>query len=238
MAKIADLSGRDVIRYADDISVLTVTYGKTEFVDYLLSSLFKGIGRPMPAVVVNNGEAYVPRAYRSWVTSVDNSGHRLSGRYRKDPEHELKNPSNNHAAAIRLGLDDLVRTRWCLLCDDDVLFRGEIAELLALPAAWSCVCEIGRHISRRHLGLRALPYMCIIDVDRYRRDGLRYFGDDEDAGRSNRDTGGSFLDEMNSHGWKIREVALSDFIVHIGHGTIHVGPSVDDLVEPYRDMWE
>ena len=220
--------------YSYDISVLTVTYGSTELVDYMTSSLFKQLGYPIPVVVVNNREPHKPVHNEGFFTEIDNSGNRLT-----DPDGSLGalltgEASNNHAAAVSYGLSNCVRTRWCLLCDDDVLFKPTIRYLLESPCSDNCIGEIGCDKIR---GNRVFPYMCIVDVGRMKDDGIRYFDPDRGASKDPpRDTGSSFLHDIQEKGWRTRGIDLEHFVVHMKGATLGAGNWLE-WVGSNEDLW-
>ena len=218
-------------RLVDMCTVLTCTYNKTELVDYMLRSLRKclGVDSGMPPVIVMNNGSEIHSAkipFPCKCVEIDNTGNRLV-------KVDGMCGSDRHANAIEYALG-LVRTRFVILVDDDVLFKPEARDVLLVRADYDAVGEIGWDVVK---GDRLFPYFCAFNVDKMRRDGIHYWRRDASAMSNPKvDTGYSFRVDITAARWSIRTIKLNTVISHLkGASLRNVDPG--EWLERNRVLW-
>lgn len=209
---------------ASDVTVITASHDKSYLCDYMASSLKNALGWLPPIVVMNNGsEIHRPKFdFEQWV-EVDNRGYKLN----KLPEHLKESQSARHCASLSWAINHLVVSKWIILADNDVLFLPSVKEVVSsLSEKYDAVGQVGHSIINIE---RLFPYFCIINHEKMVDDAIEYF----DPLRLNiwgkgekYDTGSSFLEDILSHGWKIKHIKLENCILHLkGTTTTNKNPS-------------
>jgi len=124
-----------------------------------------------------------------------------------------------------------------VIMDSDALVKRDISCFFDESVAF--VGETGR-AEEKHM-MRALPYLCWINVPMCRSNGVLYF--DEKRSWKLRpkeklyDTGASFLEDCEGKGLPVKEVNLDDYIVHFGCGSYKDKDSTQWL-EQYKDLYD
>ena len=210
-----------------DLTLLTVTFNNNLMTGLMLKSATKQLCELPETIVIDNGTTQpVDEKLKSIVEVFDNTNNHVTGNY-----HQC---SKNHCSAVDYALKNLIETKWCLLVDNDILFKPTVKKLLEeFDESSDCVGEIGWDDAPPE---RRFPYFCLINVEKFRAEKVSYFENDRCIGPGSRengtrgpgatcwykDTGCSFLEDIRNT-WNIREIKLSDYIVHrknTGYGTI------------------
>lgn len=207
----------------DNAALLTANFNFGWYTYYMLKSFVKQAGIGIPMYILENSTAPSPFVGLDGgpVHVIDNT------MFKHTPDYNQ--PSMNHCSSLEYAMS-IIPERYVILCDNDVLFHKSINKLLDMPADSFDACgEIGWDILPPD---RLFPYLCIIDNYKKKRQRISYF----DAGRivhygmdSNHmdkkysvyDTGYSFLDDIMTHNWKIKEIKFSDYIVHLKGASLH-----------------
>lgn len=219
-------------RLVDMCTVLTCTYNKTELVDYMLRSLRKCLGGDsgMPPVIVMNNGAELHSAKSPCpckCVEIDNTGNRLV-------KVDGMCGSDRHANAIEYALG-LVRTRFVVLVDDDILFKPEAAGILLGVPDYDAIGEIGWDVVK---GDRLFPYFCAFNVEKMRRDGIHYWRRDASAMSNPKvDTGYSFREDIMAAGWTIKRIRLAAVIDHLKGASLR-GVDSSKWLERNRRLWD
>lgn len=202
-----------------NLTLLTVSFNNNIMTGLMIKSFFKQLQNDIEVVIVDNGTALqVDENLKSIFNVVDNFQHKLLPDY--------KQCSKNHCVAIDYALKNIIKTKWVLLVDNDVFFKPSIKDFLEHFAEDSdCVGEVGWDDAPP---VRLFPYFCLINVDKFRNEKLNYFDNDRCIGPGSKevgkrgpgtpcwykDTGCSFLEDIQNS-WKIQEIQLSNYIVHM-----------------------
>ena len=128
--------------------------------------------------------------------------------------------TKNHADSINFALLNLITTKYAVLCDNDVLFKPKVSELINDFEEYDAVGEVGYDVWP---GDRLFPYFCIINVEKMRNEKIRYFDETRTQvyqnGRWINDTGASFYQDIVKSGWNVKRINIDDYVVHYHHGS-------------------
>lgn len=195
-----------------DITLLTATFNRHDFTVSMLQSFystFKTI--PHTIILDNSTEIPFPDIPNNYITVVDNTN------FKHTPDYHQ--PSKNHCASLDWILRTGIKTKFCLLCDNDILFKPSSLNLLNDFHNFNAVGEIGYD---RVPPARLYPYFCILDIDFILTNGIRYFDETRCMiNNATMDTGCSFYQDMKTHGANIKKIRLSDYVIHLKGGTLH-----------------
>lgn len=204
-----------------DITILTVSFNNNLLTGMMLKSFSKQVGELPEVVIVDNGNKIpVDDSLKFCFNVVDNFNHKLLS-------DELQ-PSRNHSKSIDFALKNLIKTEWCLLVDNDILFKPEIKTFLETldSSKFDCCGKIGWDVTPPD---RLFPYFCLINVNKFRKENLNYFDRNrtiaydmpghKNAKKENHfDTGYSFYEDIKSS-WIIKEIEINNFISHCHSGS-------------------
>ena len=135
---------------------------------------------------------------------------------------------------------DLINENFMLL-DSDVLLKKDISSLFDDNLLF--LGEIGTQINSKK---RILPFLCYINVDFCKKNGIHYFDDNYmhglcKTGEADKyDTGGAFY--IATKNYPHKEIKCDDYILHYGHGSwkkIGKKPkyTVDEWLKIYKKFW-
>lgn len=225
-----------------DLTLLTTTFNDNILTGMMLKSFAKQMGRLPATVIIDNGNKLPidPRLKQAF-TVVDNFNHKIL------PDENQ--PSRNHCKALDYALSKSIHTKWVLLVDNDILFKPSVKKLLAtFDGSADCIGEIGWDIIRPE---RLFPYFCLINMDKYKQDGIHYFDPDKcmklfdekgnelhnvPNGHSGLyDTGYSFLEAIKQKDWTIHTIRINDYIVHLKNGSFG-SKNVCEFLTKYKDL--
>jgi len=197
----------------DDITLLTAAFNRHDITLYMLKSFNKMMQRAIPAMILDNSTT-MPLGIQSTpvLTIINNCN------FTHTPNYGQASP--NHCSSLEYAMQ-LIKTRYVLLCDNDILFKPAIKSLLATPVGSFHACgEIGWDIVPPN---RLFPYMCIIDLAKKRNDNISYFDWNRIClpNRNSNDTGASFLQDIQAKHWSIKPIALNDYCVHMKGVSLH-----------------
>ena len=199
----------------DKFTLLTATFNRHDFTISMLKSFVQQCKwLPNCIILDNSTECAFPTIDNKFVKVVDNTNFKLTPDY--------KQPSKNHCASLDYALTQLVSTPYCILCDNDVLFKPSVTALFDKILTHNMVGEIGYD---RVPPARLYPYFCIIDITYMKTHHIRYFDENRCmVDNAVMDTGCSFLNDMQQSNATIYNIKLSDYIVHLKGGTLHNRP--------------
>lgn len=220
----------------NDITLLTCTFNNNTLTKCMIMSFFKQTGLFVPVVIMDNGTVEsCTDDMRSVFTVIDNTNFKLTP--------DFKQVSRNHCASIDYVLRHCVKTKYAILCDNDILFKPKIKDLLAFLDRYDSIDAVGQiELSKR--GYRLFPFFCIINVEKMKKMNVRYFDENncmnnletkyDNTGHwlSNKilsntpcglDTGGSFLTEIKQKKWDIKEIKINDYITHFASASWRPG---------------
>lgn len=202
-----------------DITLLSVSFNNNLLTGLMLKSLNKQLGCLPNCLIIDNGTTeFIDNNLKSIVNVLDNRFQHITGNYRQC--------SKNHCSTIDYALKNLIKTKWCLLVDNDILFKPILKSFIEnLNENEFDTCgEIGWDDAPPE---RLFPYFCLINVEKFKIDKLNYFDNYRCIGpgskeigecgpntkRWYKDTGCSFLEDIKNK-WKIKIIKMSDYIVH------------------------
>lgn len=129
-----------------------------------------------------------------------------------------------------------------VLMDSDVLISRDISPLWDDAFAW--VGKIGCN-TRRRFGceiLKVEPYLCFINVPMMKDNGVYYFNPDRMWGIAGimphniYDTGAWFLEDCRNHALPYREIDISQYCIHLGHGSWK-NKNAEAWLEEHKGLW-
>lgn len=211
----------------DNLTLFTCTFNNNLLTKCMIMSCFKQIGVDLPVVIMDNGtNELCTNDMKEMFTVIDNNNFKLTKNY--------KQVSRNHCASIDYVLKNCIKTKYVMLCDNDILFKPDIKNLLMFLNTFEEINACGEiELSKR--GYRLLPFFCIINVEKMNNEHINYFDskncmnnletnfDKNGNWSSNKyvskdikglDTGGSFLSEIKNNQWDIKQIKINNFIEH------------------------
>lgn len=202
----------------DEASVLTCTYNHVELVDFMAESLFRQLGRTLPVTVVNNGDyCHFPTAsmHPDVFTEVDDRKSKLvMGML---DARTVREASDRHGASLDYALKTVVKSRYCILVDDDILFKPSVKRLLEEADDFDV---IGEHGWDRIKCDRLFPYFCVIDMEAFHKYGLSYWDRMFNLAYSKVDTGAAFLRNLKEAGLRLKDIRIDDYAVHMKNASL------------------
>lgn len=114
-----------------------------------------------------------------------------------------------------------------ILLDSDVLLKKDISPLfdenyafIGGTKAWSASKPMNPGVKKR---FRAIPFLCYINCDMCKENGVRYFSGDHMYGLTENgdsyDTGTYFLESVSAAGLKWKKINIDNYIVHYMAGS-------------------
>ena len=212
-----------------DLTIFTCNYNNESLTLHMLTSFYMQLKYYIPNIIVDNSDTMpLSNNITKNCNVINNQNYKLTKNY--------NNISKNHCATIDYVLKNLVRTKYVLLCDNDILFKPEIKLLLNLRHYYDCIGEVNFDWCKPK---RLYPSCCIIDVEKFKNENLDYFdnkrciitldqGIHYDIINNNKkvtienrylyDTGASFYEDIKNR-WNILNIDLTKFIVHYKNGS-------------------
>ena len=196
-----------------DLTILTVSFNNDLLTGMMLKSFAKQVGELPNVVIVDNGTMTpVNNDLKSIFTVVDNFQNKIAKQHLKS--------SSQHAWAIDYALKNCITTKYCLLVDNDILFKADVKDFILLYCtdAYDCYGEIGWDCTPPD---RLYPYFCMINVQKFKSDDVNYYDENRiNKDHQNRyDTGYSFYMDIKDK-WNIKNIKLNRFIIHYKSATL------------------
>ena len=195
-------------------TLLTCTFNNNLMTKCMLMSFFKQIKQIIPVVIMDNGtKEFCTDDMKDNFIVIDNTNYKLTPNFNQ--------VSRNHCNSIDYALKNCIKTKYVLLCDNDILFKPTINNLFYEidNKNYDCVGEIGEDYTPP---TRLYPFMCLIDVEKMKQEKINYYDDNrilKNPYISNTyDTGCSFYEDIKTK-WNIKQINLEDYIVHLKNGT-------------------
>lgn len=204
-----------------DITLLTCSYNNNLMTKMMIMSFLKQSKKDIPIVIMDNGTVEkCGQDLKDYFTVIDNTNFKLTPNY--------KQISKNHCSSIDYALKNCIKTKYVLLCDNDVLYKPSLNKFFDYLDTFEeidCVGEIGWDDAPPN---RLFPYFCIINVEKFKKEKLNYFDNDRCIGPGSKeighrgpgtpcwykDTGCSFLEDITQLKWEIKQIKINDFILH------------------------
>lgn len=205
---------------SNDITLLTCSYNNNVMTKMMIMSFLKQSKKDIPIVIMDNGTVEkCGQDLKDYFTVIDNTNFKLTPNY--------KQISKNHCSSIDYALKNCIKTKYVLLCDNDVLFKSSLNKFFDFLDTFDeidCIGEIGWDDAPPN---RLFPYFCIINVEKFKNEKLNYFDINrctEKNGNYNapmgskkryyHDTGASFYEDIIQSKWEIKQIKINNFILH------------------------
>ena len=220
------------MKILDNITLLTCTFNNNVLTRAMIMSCFKQLEKEIPVVIIDNGTTeFCTKEMKETFTVIDNTNHKILKDYAQT--------SKNHSAAVDYALKNLIKTKYVLLCDYDILFKKEVNNLFAFLDTFDnidCLGEVGWDVTPPD---RLFPYFCIINVDKFKNEKLSYFKENSFKLNSRKnciysDTGCTFYNDIKDT-WDIKYIHLKNFIVHLKAGSDKKNITMQFL-KTYKDL--
>lgn len=194
-----------------DISLLSATFNRHLPTIEMLESFYKHSKYLMNFYILDNSVTT-----RLDIESTDECVILDNCNYKHTPNYEQ--PSKNHCSSLMWAFTQ-IKTRYVLLCDNDILFKPFINEWLECYHNYDCIGEIGYDIVPPN---RLFPYCCIIDLNFVSKHNISYFDNNRCMDQYGRkDTGSSFYDDLIANHANILNTKISNVCVHLKGATLH-----------------
>lgn len=202
-------------------SLLTANFNNKELTNSMIMSFRKQYGMCHAYVLDNSTEQKYETALND-VTIIDNFNYKnttevyehavtkydkLGGRY-----------SVLHSGTIEYAFN-LIDDEYIVLCDNDVMFYPSIQKLLNEfdENEYDVIAETG--IAEWGWPTeRLFPFFCLINLKKVKQYHIHFYTPDSII-PGEKDTGAFFLEELNKNNIKIKNIKLTDYIVHLGQGS-------------------
>lgn len=220
-----------------DVTFLTTNYNNFELSFACIKSLIRATGIDLSQILIldNSDKIALPSYVKNDFNVIDNSFHKITP--------NLNIPSKNHCSSIDYVLKNCIHTKYVCLFDNDVKFFKSINEFLSYRTNYDAIGEIGYDTVPPN---RLFPYLCIIDVKKFKTEKLNYFDINRciiPKRKTNEpiasiygnvyDTGYSFLKDIEQHKWNVLDIKLNKYIKHYKAGSLK---NQDELKKIYIDM--
>lgn len=196
-----------------DIALLTANFNYDELTFHMVDSFRKVTRVDIPIYCVDNSNAKAIDAKKArdyGINIIDNT------MYSHTPF--TTDPSTNHCQSIEYALS-LLPADYCILVDNDVIFKPKMKEFVGkigeFMSSYDCVGEIGHDVLPKD---RIFPYLCLFNLKKMRVDNIHYYREFSII-RGIADTGASFYDDIRNRGWRIAQIRLNDYIIHLKNGS-------------------
>lgn len=203
-----------------DITLLTATFNRHDFTISMLQSFFDIVKTMPPTIILDNStDIPFPDIPNNYINVIDNTN------FKHTPDY--KQPSKNHCASLDWVVRNKIKTKFCLLCDNDILFKPSTVNLLNEFHNFNAIGEIGYD---RVPPVRLYPYFCILDVEFILLNNIKYFDESRCMiNNATMDTGCSFYEDMIKCNASIKKIRLSDYVIHLKGGTLH-NKTLEELI--------
>lgn len=220
----------------NNLTILTCTYNNNMLTTLMIKSLFKNAKRDFPVVIMDNGNKEVCTKDMKEVFSViDNTNFKLTPDYGQ--------VSKNHCASIEYALKNCIKTKYVLLCDNDILFKPEIKKFFDELDKLDDFDTIGEIVCDSTPPVRLLPYFNLINLEKFKKENIQYFNEDDMKCRKvgNRldcvrnDTGTTFLNNIKDK-WNIQTIKLNNYLVHLRGASYNPFMSITEWLNKNRNL--
>lgn len=192
-----------------NLTILTTTFNNHFYTKMMIMSLLKKEINPAEIIIIDNSNTTkISDNLSNNFTVIDNFKNKIL-------KYDWKS-SRQHAAMIDYALKNKIKTEWCLLVDNDILFKHNIKHFLENfdDTSFDCCGEIGWDSTPPN---RLFPYFCLINVKKFNDENKSYFDNKRIITnykiKNMYDTGYSFYEDIKKT-WRIKKIRLNDFIVH------------------------
>lgn len=203
-----------------DITLLTCNFNTSDMTLKMLSSFFTFNKIDIPVVIFDNSDREpLSEICRKLFTVIDNRNYRIT--------KEHNQCSKNHAATIDYALKNVIKTKYCLLCDTDVEFKNDFNKFLELRYDYDYIGHIAYDEFIKPD--RIHPCCCIINVEKFNQENRNYYDPNRciipnfktlAVNYVKYDTGASFYEDIQNSSWKIKVVpVIKNYFVHYGFGS-------------------
>lgn len=195
----------------NDITFLSATFNKHDFTLQMLKSLYSVTNGNMPKIVIldNSTEIYFPKIDNDFIYVLNNTNFKYTKNYNQ--------PSMNHCASLDFALKQ-IKTKYVLLCDNDIIFKENFIHFFSDFKSYDIIGEIGYD---RVPPKRLYPYLCLINNEFVNYNKINYFDEKRCMIKNaTMDTGCSFYEDCAAKYAKIKNVRISNFIIHLKGGTL------------------
>ena len=202
-----------------NITLLTATFNRHDFTLNMLNSFVETVSNEiMPIVIIDNSTIFpFPNVKNERISIIDNTNFKYTKNYNQ--------PSKNHCSSINFALSQ-INTDYVMLCDNDILFKPSVKQLLKIYNDFDIIGEIGWD---KVPPLRIYPYFCILNLNFIRKNKISYFDEKRCMINNGRmDTGSSFYEDCMKTKFRLKKIKVSDYVIHLKNGTLK-NRTVNDL---------
>ena len=209
-----------------DFILLTANFNTTELTNTMIRSFRKQYGENIETFVIDNSTTEHFTTTLKNVSIIDNF------KFKNTPN--LNCPSKNHCISINYAFS-LIPVDNIILVDSDILFYPSIKKLIEnfTFEKYDLCGEIGHDVLPTN---RLFPYLCLINLKKIKEKGIAFFRENGII-KGVKDTGASFLEECEKENLKIKEIKLSDYILHLKGATLNA-KNWKEWIENNKNLWK
>ena len=215
----------------NDITLLTCNFNNEKLTMTMLESFNKYVKNFKNIIILDNSTTNPIQILNKKYTVIDNTNFKLTP--------DFKQVSKNHCCSIDYAFKNLIKTKYVLLCDNDIIFNKHIVNLLNKRKNFDCIGEIGYDTVPPE---RIFPYLMICDLDKVKKKVVDYFDESRIIKKQEEtceilsskygnvyDTGYSFYrDIVNT--FVIKRIRIEDYCIHLKAGSLKNEQEITDFI--------
>lgn len=227
----------------EDITLITCNFNQPILTIYMIKSFYKMNPNFNGKIIIfdNSNKTEPIIVSNSLITTVDNTRSQILNfdNYLNSHQHIdclSHNGSFKHCMSINYIIKNLVNTKYCLLVDNDILFKTPITELYNKLNQYNII----GYIERFRSWIRIVPFYNFIDAEYLNNNNIEYFDENRMYGINginleNYDTGTSFLEDLNKLNTPIYKINVDNYIEHL-HSTF-LNKNIFDFLIKNTTLW-
>lgn len=222
----------------NNITLFTVNFNNMYMTCRMLESFFYNCDFNIPFYIVDNStinEKNVDLIYNNF-NIIDNKNFKIL--------NDLNDISKNHSLTIDYILYNVIKTDYVILCDNDVIFKSELNNILKEYMEYD---TIGTIEDGYVPPLRITPVFCIINLKKLKADKIKYYIENKCKvsitpfkkttflyGQNYEipveyyyDTGSAFYEQIVEKNWNIKNINPNNYYEHFD-GLGHINKLLED----------
>lgn len=215
------------------INILIVHYNTPRLTECLVKSINKFVGANCTIYIFDNSDKNPFTYKQDNIVLLDNTQGQIINfdKWLEKYPYRIGNPckNNNYASAKHCytieKCFDLINDNFILI-DSDILLKQDVTELY--DENYFYVGEVGQHhLIRKNSKTRVHPYLCFINVNKCKNNGIHYFDENHMLGinkvgtdNSLYETGSWFFKSVGEREFK--KIYLCNYIVHFGSASFNI----------------
>lgn len=233
------------------MDVLIIHYNTQELTEAAIQSLWKHTSEARVTIFDNSDKRPFDNSQLSALGSrlsiIDNTRGQVVNWEKWLSQFPGKEPTNNNwASAKHCYSVELCLERFpdgFLLMDSDVLVKQDVSGLFDRTQV--VVAEVGRSSHPKRGGLmRFMPMLCYMNIPMLQEAGVHFFNPGKMWALTERqpdcwyDTGAWLLEAVREASLPYRNIVMSEYVEHFGHGSWKNKQNPTEWLELYSGLWK